>query len=80
MNYAHNIHPTVKPVSLMKYLVRLVKPPKGGIILDPFIGSGTTAIACMAENIRFIGIEIESDYVKIAKQRISRVQPKLLNY
>ena len=64
-----NNHPTVKPVALMRYLVRLVTPPKG-IVLDPFIGSGTTGIACKLEGFDFIGIEKEEEYVKIAEARI----------
>lgn len=72
-----NFHPTVKPIDLMQYLVRLVTK-RGGVCLDPFMGSGTTAIACMIENVKYIGIEINPEYVKIAKARISQVQPKLL--
>jgi site-specific DNA-methyltransferase (adenine-specific) len=64
-----NIHPTVKPIDLMRYLVRLVTP-KGGLCLDPFMGSGTTAIACKAEKIDYIGCEMEQDYLKIAEARI----------
>jgi DNA modification methylase len=64
-----NIHPTVKPIDLMKYLVRLVTP-KGGICLDPYLGSGTTAIACKSEKINYIGIELEPEYAKIAEARI----------
>ena len=64
-----NIHPTVKPIDLMRYLVRLVTP-KGGICLDPFMGSGTTAVACKAEKINYIGCELEPEYVKIAEARI----------
>ena len=64
-----NNHPTVKPVSLMEYLVKLVSKPKA-IILDPFIGSGTTAIACLKLNRFFIGIEKEPKYIKIANARI----------
>ena len=64
-----NIHPTVKPIDLMQYLVRLVTP-KGGICLDPFMGSGTTAVACKAEKINYIGCELEPEYVKIAEARI----------
>jgi DNA modification methylase len=64
-----NIHPTVKPIDLMRYLVRLVTP-KGGICLDPFLGSGTTAVACKSEKIDYIGIELEAEYVKIAEARI----------
>ena len=64
-----NIHPTVKPIDLMRYLVRLVTP-KGGICLDPFMGSGTTAVACKAEKINYVGCELEPEYVKIAEARI----------
>jgi site-specific DNA-methyltransferase (adenine-specific) len=53
----------------MQYLVKLVTPPKG-ICLDPFMGSGTTGIACKLENFNFIGIDMEEEYVKIAKARI----------
>ena len=64
-----NNHPTVKPISLLSYLIRLVTP-KNGIVLDPFLGSGTTAIACKLERMNYIGIEKEEDYIKIAKARI----------
>ena len=68
-----NNHPTVKPIKLMQYLVRLVTP-KGGVCLDPFLGSGTTAIACIKEDMNYIGIEREEDYVKIANARIKAVE------
>ena len=68
-NKMKNHHPTVKPIKLMRYLVRLVTP-SGGIVLDPFLGSGTTAIACVQEGVKFIGIEKEKEYVEIAKARI----------
>ena len=71
-----NNHPTVKPVKLMEYLVRLVTP-KGGIVLDPFIGSGTTAIACVKEGMKYIGIERDEEYIKIAEARIKAVDNKL---
>lgn len=64
-----NIHPTVKPIDLMRYLVRLVTP-KGGVCLDPFLGSGTTAVACKAEKFDYIGIELQPEYAEIAKARI----------
>jgi hypothetical protein len=67
---AANIHPTVKPISLMAYLVRLVTPPDG-TILDPFLGSGTTGCAAALEGFDFIGIEREPDYIAIAKARIA---------
>jgi site-specific DNA-methyltransferase (adenine-specific) len=64
-----NNHPTVKPIKLMQYLVRLVTPPNG-VVLDPFLGSGTTGIACKLEKFNFIGIEQDESYHKIAKARI----------
>tara|TARA_R100001463_G_scaffold23790_3_gene56850 strand:+ start:1261 stop:2409 length:1149 start_codon:yes stop_codon:yes gene_type:complete len=64
-----NIHPTVKPVDLMKYLCRLVTPPEG-LVLDPFMGSGTTGIAAKVEGFDFIGIEMDGEYLEIAKSRI----------
>lgn len=64
-----NNHPTVKPVKLMRWLVRLVTPP-GGLVLDPFLGSGTTALAARAEGFRFLGIEREAAYVEIAEKRL----------
>jgi len=67
---ARNHHPTVKPLSLMRYLVRLTRTPTGGIVLDPFLGSGTTAIACTLEGREFIGIEQDKEYVEIAERRI----------
>jgi site-specific DNA-methyltransferase (adenine-specific) len=64
-----NHHPTVKPTDLMRYLCRLVTPP-GGVVLDPFTGSGSTGKAAMLEGFRFIGIEREAEYVEIARARI----------
>lgn len=64
-----NNHPTVKPTDLMRYLCRLVTPPNG-IVLDPFMGSGSTGKAARLEGLNFIGIEREAEYVEIAKARI----------
>lgn len=64
-----NNHPTVKPVSLMRYLVRLVTPP-GGLIFDPFMGSGSTGIAAVLEGFNFVGFDLEDDHVRIATERI----------
>lgn len=64
-----NTHPTVKPVKLMTYLCRLITPPNG-VILDPFMGSGSTGVACVNENFSFVGIEKEVEYFRIAQQRI----------
>lgn len=65
-----NVHPTVKPVELMRYLVRLVTPP-GGLVLDPFLGSGTTGVAAHLEGFDFVGIEREAEYMAIAEARIA---------
>lgn len=65
-----NHHPTVKPTDLMAYLVRLVTPP-GGVVLDPFMGSGSTGKACVREGFQFIGCELSAEYVAIAEARIS---------
>ena len=77
-----NTHPTVKPTDLMRYLCRLVTPP-GGIVLDPFMGSGSTGKAAMLEGFEFIGIERDPAYYAIAERRISKAaasghQPSLL--
>jgi site-specific DNA-methyltransferase (adenine-specific) len=64
-----NHHPTVKPTSLMQYLIRLVTPPSG-IVLDPFMGSGSTGKACAYEGFNFIGIDQSAEYVEIARARI----------
>jgi site-specific DNA-methyltransferase (adenine-specific) len=67
---AANAHPTVKPLALMRWLVALTVP-KGGLVLDPFCGSGTTGCAAVLEHRRFIGIEREEPYVAIAQARIT---------
>jgi site-specific DNA-methyltransferase (adenine-specific) len=64
-----NVHPTVKPIDVMRWLVRLVTPP-GGLVLDPFTGSGSTGCAAVLEGRRFIGIEREAKYVPIAQARL----------
>ena len=65
----HNFHPTVKPTDLMRHLCRMVTPP-GGTVLDPFTGSGSTGRGAVLEGFRFIGCEMDADYIKIAKARI----------
>ena len=70
---AHNNHPTVKPTNLMRYLVRLVTSP-GGIVLDPFMGSGSTGKAAILESFNFIGIELDPEYFSIAQARINHAQ------
>ncbi|MEG0064740.1 MAG: site-specific DNA-methyltransferase [Pseudomonas sp.] len=64
-----NTHPTVKPTDLMAYLCRIITPP-GGVVLDPFTGSGSTGKAAMREGFRFIGCELDESYMAIAKARI----------
>lgn len=66
---AQNVHPTVKPIALMRWLVRMVTPP-GGALLDPFNGSGSTGCAAVLEGFDYIGIEREAEYVAIAEARI----------
>lgn len=65
----YNNHPTVKPVELMKYLIKLVTP-KGGTVLDPFNGSGSTGMACVELNFNYVGIDLDSNYVDISVKRI----------
>jgi len=74
-NKMKNNHPTVKPLKLMEYLCLLTKTPYGGIVLDPFIGSGTTAIAAKNVGRDYIGIELVSEYVEIARERIKGAMP-----
>lgn len=69
-----NHHPTVKPVAVMRWLVRLVTP-RGGTVLDLFFGSGTTGVAAISEGFDFIGIEREAEYVEIGRARIKNVAP-----
>jgi len=64
-----NFHPTVKPTDLMRYLCRMVTPT-GGVVLDPFTGSGSTGRGAVLEGFRFIGCEMDADYIEIAKARI----------
>jgi site-specific DNA-methyltransferase (adenine-specific) len=64
-----NHHPTVKPIALMKYLVRMITPPDG-IVLDPFSGSGTTGCAALTEGFSYIGIDLSQEYNDIADARI----------
>ena len=75
-NNAVNGHPTVKPVALMAYLCRLISPPSG-LILDPFNGSGSTGIGALQERFRYIGIELDAEYVEISRRRLSELQVNL---
>lgn len=74
---ARNAHPTVKPVAVMSWLIRLVTPP-GGVVLDPFLGSGTTGIAAIYEGCGFIGIEKDTEhgYMEIARARIAYAEER----
>jgi hypothetical protein len=69
-----NFHSTVKPIALMRYLVRLTKTPTGGTVLDPFMGSGSTGVACVLEGRDFVGIEQDANSFDIAKARIEAAQ------
>jgi site-specific DNA-methyltransferase (adenine-specific) len=70
--FANNTHPTVKPTDLMRWLVRMVTPP-GGLVLDPFSGSGTTLVAARAEGVRAVGIEREDEYARIIADRLAQL-------
>jgi len=69
-----NKHPTVKPIDLMRYLCKLITPP-GGIVLDPFMGSGSTGCAALLDGFKFIGMEMDNEYFKIAEARITHFNP-----
>ena len=78
-------HPTVKPLALMRWLVRLTKTPTGGLVLDPFAGSGTTLCACALEGRPFLACDADEHYVEIANARVAhwrevagKEQPQLL--
>jgi site-specific DNA-methyltransferase (adenine-specific) len=70
---AGNLHPTVKPTDLMRYLCRLVTP-RNGLVFDPFMGSGSTGKAALLEGFRFVGIEREAEYINIARARLERAE------
>lgn len=77
-NMNSNTHPTVKPLKLMRYLVRLVTPPEG-ICYEPFGGSGTTGVACILEGLKFVMSEREAEYVPIAKARVAEAEKEMAN-
>lgn len=74
---SRNNHPTVKPASLMRYLCRLITPA-GGLVLDPYMGSGSTGKAAMLEGFRFAGIEQDAGYLEIARARISHAEQTMI--
>ena len=69
----HNNHPTVKPIALMEYLIKMVTPPKG-TVLDPFAGSGSTLVAAKQNGFKFIGIEMTEEYIPIIEKRLEAVK------
>jgi len=71
IRHLKNFHPTVKPVKLMQYLVRMITPPNG-TVLDPFAGSGTTGVACKIDGFNFVGLELSDEYSEIARARIEK--------
>lgn len=70
-------HPTVKPTNMLEYLIKLCTN-EGDVVLDPFMGSGTTGLACQNTNRRFIGIELDADYFEIARDRIETARSKAM--
>ena len=74
---AKNPHPTVKPTELMRYLCRLVTPP-GGLIVDPFAGSGSTGKAAILEGFQFVGFELDPQYTAIANARVEAARDSLV--
>lgn len=70
-------HPSQKPLDLMRQVTRRLVCPVGGVVLDPFAGSGTTGVACITEGFRFVGIEREADYCEMARQRCASANPPL---
>jgi site-specific DNA-methyltransferase (adenine-specific) len=76
LDEARNLHPTVKPVALMEYLIKLITPP-GGVVLDPFAGSGSTGVAAVAEGFSSILIERDTEYVEIIRRRLAHAQGAL---
>jgi DNA modification methylase len=71
-----NHHPTVKPIKLMQYLVKMITPPNG-IVLDPFCGSGTTGVACKLDGFQFVGLEQDPEYFRIAEARINNTNVEI---
>ena len=72
-NLSANYHPTVKPVALMRHLVKLITPA-GGTVLDPFMGSGTTAVAATLDGFSWVGCEMNAEYAEIINARVRNAQ------
>jgi site-specific DNA-methyltransferase (adenine-specific) len=72
---SRNDHPTIKPIALMRWLIRLVMPPVGGIVMDPFMGSGTTLVAAALDGRGFVGIDKELRSLQIARARVLGICP-----
>jgi DNA modification methylase len=72
-----NSHPTVKTVALCEYLIKMITP-KGGVVLDPFAGSGSTLVAAKQNGFQYIGIELTEEYIPIIKARLSSVRQQIL--
>lgn len=70
-----NNHSTVKPLALLRWLCTLTATPEGGTVLDPFMGSGTTGVACLQTGRRFIGVEIDPTYHAITAKRLREAPP-----
>jgi DNA modification methylase len=68
-----NNHPTVKPIALMEYLIKMVTP-KGGVVLDPFAGSGSTLVAAKQNGFQYIGIEMTAEYIPIIEARLKGIK------
>jgi site-specific DNA-methyltransferase (adenine-specific) len=76
---SYHLHPTEKPIDLLVYLIEKVTQP-GDTVFDPFMGSGTTGVACVQTGRNFVGIEQDAKYFEIAKQRIETAQLPLLDF
>lgn len=73
----NRMHPTQKPVGIMMWCMNMSKVHQASIVLDPYMGSGTTGVACIRSGRKFIGIEKDEKYFEIAKKRISKEQSAL---
>jgi len=77
MPQGRNHHPTVKPLALIEYLCNLTKTPSGGVVLDPFVGSGTTMVACVNTGRDGIGIDTSDEYIDIAQRRVAHAETQM---